>query len=270
MTDLHHRLADLDLRQCLEQSLATGEPPQVTVHRRDGSRHYLMGLLPYTGEAKEVGGVVMTFVDVTALTRADARHKTMIGELNHRVRNMLAVVSAMASQTLVRKVPAEALDGYLGRLHAMSRTYKLLTEAEWSSMALRDIVLGELGAVTCNARFSLQGRDVQLEPREALILGMVIHELTTNAIKYDALSNSHGRIDVTWEHGEGDDAMLGIHWCERDGPSPTPPEQRSFGTVLMERQLAYELNGRSELDYAPDGFKATLHIPHRPCAERST
>ncbi|HEV7779127.1 MAG TPA: chemotaxis protein CheB [Luteibacter sp.] len=259
ITDLATRLRDLDLRARLELTQATGESFEQAVSRKDGSRHYLMCLLPYTGTAEETGGVVMTFVDVTALVDADARHKMMIGELNHRVRNMLAVVSAMANQTMAPDTSPERLDAFLGRLHAMARTYRLLTETHWTHMALRDLLQEELGAIAGVARFSLDGADVLLSPREALALGMVIHELATNALKYGALSNDHGRIVVAWQ--VADDGAVDLRWQEAAGPHVSQPEHRGFGSLLVERQLAYELGGRSSVTFATEGLVVAMHVP---------
>ena len=217
-------------------------------------------MLPYTGHA-DAGGMVMTFVDVTELARADARHKTMIGELNHRVRNMLAVVSAMAQQTLAPVVAPELLDGFLSRLFAMARTYKLLTEADWGRMALRDLVRGELGCLVAAERFVLSGPDIQLEPNETLALGMVIHELATNAVKYGALSNARGQVHVSWSLDDDATRTLAIHWRESGGPAVGKPRRRGFGSLLLERQLAYELHGRSDIDFAPSGLVVDLLIP---------
>ncbi|WP_158884057.1 chemotaxis protein CheB [Rhodanobacter sp. L36] len=261
ITDLAHQLDAIDLRQNLENTLVRRTAMEIAVSRRDGQKHYLMCILPYAGEAEETGGVVMTFVEVTALISADARHKTMIGELNHRVRNMLAVVSAMASQTLADHVEAEAFDAFLNRLHAMARTYKLLTETDWSYMSFRGLLKEELGVIAGSTRYSLDGPPLKLHPREALALGMVIHELATNALKYGALSNQDGHINITWACIDDSAKTMEIHWSETGGPPVGPPSHRGFGTLLVDRQLAYELNGHSDITYAAEGLQLTLRVP---------
>ncbi len=260
ISDLHHELQDGDLRAELEQALDANKPLQRNVQRTDGNRHYLMRMLPYTGHA-DAGGMVLTLVDVTELARANARHKTMIGELNHRVRNMLAVVSGMAQQTLAPVVGPELLDAFLSRLFAMARTYKLLTEADWGWMALHELIGGELGCLVGVDRFALTGPTVQLDPRETLALGMVMHELATNAAKYGALSNTSGRVEVTWSQADDGNGTLAIHWRESGGPAVAAPRRRGFGSLLLERQLAYELQGRSDVDFAVDGLAVDLYIP---------
>jgi two-component system CheB/CheR fusion protein len=261
ITDLAHQLEDFDLAECLDRTLIKRKPVELATRRRDGRRHYLTCLLPYSGHSEDTGGIVMTFVDVTALAQADARHKLMIGELNHRVRNMLAVVSAMASETLAPLVGADTLDIFLDRLHAMARTYKLLTEANWSPMSFHELLREELSVVAGSARFSMEGPEFDLQPKEALALGMVVHELAINAIKYGALSNDHGRVDIAWHFEEDNPGMIEMRWKERDGPAVVPPSRKGFGTLLIDRQLAYELQARSRIDYASDGLAVTIRLP---------
>jgi two-component system CheB/CheR fusion protein len=143
----------------------------------------------------------------------------------------------------------------------MARTYKLLTEADWGWMALRELVHGELGSLVSVERFTTTGPEVQLDPRETLALGMVIHELATNAVKYGALSNDRGRVDVTWSHADVANGILGIQWRESGGPPVTAPRRRGFGSLLLERQLAYELHGHSDIDFAAGGLAVDLYVP---------
>jgi len=268
ITDLTHRLDGVDMREHLETALIKGCPIEMSVSRVDEQKHYLMSLLPY-GSADERGGVVMTFVDITPLVEADVRHKTMIGELNHRVRNMLAVVSAMASQTLQSANAYGSLDHFLDRLHSMARTYKLLTETDWAYMSLRELFREELSVIGGSNRYTLNGAPVKLQPREALALGMVVHELATNALKHGSLSNTLGTIDVRWELSVSPTPAINIRWQEKDGPSVVPVAHRGFGSTLIARQLAYELDGKSDIDFAPDGLVVSLHIP-RLAPEKST
>jgi len=261
ITDLSHQLSDVDLRENLEQTLIKGKPVEVSVSHRDGQKHYLMCLLPYGGIAEESGGVLMSFVDVTPLAEANVRHKAMIGELNHRVRNMLAVVSAMASQTLQSANTYGSLDNFLDRLHSMAHTYKLLTETDWSYMSLGELLRAELSVIGGSNRYTLNGPAVQLVPREALALGMVMHELATNALKHGALSNGKGIVEVTWSLAEQPVKAIKIRWEEKGGPFVASPKHRGFGSTLIERQLAYELDGESQLEFLPDGLVALLKVP---------
>lgn len=261
ITDIAHRLEDFDLHEKLTLTLLKHQPIELRIQRKDGSKHYLMCALPYAGTAEETSGVVITFVDVTELAKADTRHKMMIGELNHRVRNMLAVVSAMATQTLRPVVEEGGLNTFIDRLHAMARTYKLLTETNWSHMLLQELLRVELGAIVGTARYTLSGPSIRLDPREALALGMVFHELATNALKYGALFNDAGRVDVSWEIDAESGLSVQICWKESGGPLVGAPSHRGFGTLLLDRQLAYELNGQSSVNYFPDGLVVVMKLP---------
>jgi two-component system CheB/CheR fusion protein len=195
------------------------------------------------------------------LADADARHKIMIGELNHRVRNMLAVVSAVANQTLAKAVDEDVLDAFLDRLQAMARIYKLLTEAGWSHLPFRELVRETLAANADPSRFSLDGPPLDLAPREALALGMILHELAANALKYGALSTANGHVQVCWENPADRIDAIDIRWTESGGPPVVEPQHRGFGTLMVERQLAYELQGHSTVTYAHGGLLITLHLP---------
>lgn len=269
ITDLSHQLGDVDLHANFEQALDQKKPTELRVRLKDGSRHYLMKMLPYTGVTEESSGVVVTFADVSSLVEIDLQ-ATLIGELNHRVRNMLAVISAMAQQTLAKAVAPETLDAFMDRLHAMARTYKLLTENDWSHMDLGALVKDELTVIAGSTRFDMHGPSLKLSPREALALCLVLHELAANALKYGALSNRDGRVEVSWTGGKQPDASFDLRWQESAGPPVTPPTRRGFGTLLLERQLAYELNAQSEIDYAADGLIVTIHIPRSPPSATAT
>jgi two-component system CheB/CheR fusion protein len=201
------------------------------------------------------------------LADADARHKTMIGELNHRVRNMLAVVSAVANQTLANAVDEDVLDAFQDRLQAMARTYKLLTEAGWSPLPFSELVREMLVANADPSRFSLGGPPLNLTPREALALGTILHELAANARKHGALSDANGHVDVRWENPADRTGGIGIHWVESGGPAMVEPRHRGFGLLMLERQLAYELQGHSSVTYAHGGLRATLHLPPQQAPE---
>ncbi|HEY4143491.1 CheR family methyltransferase [Pinirhizobacter sp.] len=258
ITDLAHQLVDFDLERELNSTLVQRKTVQLSTTRRDGRKHYLTCLLPYSASTGDLAGVVMTFVDVTALTEADARHRVMIGELNHRVRNMLAVVTAIASQTLRGVSTTQGLEQFLDRLHAMARTYKLLTEANWSNMSLSDLLREELGAVTGTNRFEFDGPIIELDPKYSLAMGMVFHELTVNALKYGGLSNERGNVLVRWRV-DGDRDVT-IDWIESGGPLVAEPAHRGFGSALMDHQIAYELDARCDRAFKPEGLEVTIRF----------
>jgi two-component system, chemotaxis family, CheB/CheR fusion protein len=259
ITDIAHVLEVPDLRGDLLSVLERGQSVEHAATRKDGHAHYLMRITPYQGQQSESSGVLLTLIDVTALIEADVRHGLMIGELNHRVRNMLAVISAVAMQTLGRDNGSPALDNFLVRLKAMSRTYKLLTRVSWRHTPLDELIRQELLAVVEPNRFLVEGPTVLLNAKATVALGMTLHELTTNAVKHGAFSNATGRLDVIWSLDAQD--SLTIRWTETGGPLTRAPKNRGFGSMLIDRQLAFELHGKSNIRFEESGLSATLQLP---------
>jgi two-component system CheB/CheR fusion protein len=204
------------------------------------------------------------------LKTAEEQQRQLIGELNHRVKNMLAVVAALARQTLKKTSEKPEYATFLGRLQALASAYDLLTRDGWGDIPLRDVVLSEMEPYTGRqeGRLVLEGRDVLLRPRAALPLGMVVHELATNAVKYGALSVPEGRVTVTWEIGGRDkDAALLVQWREVGGPEVTVPSHEGFGSKLITQQIRYELSGDTVVNYLPTGLEAAFTVPLRETCE---
>lgn len=263
LTDIVSHLDQVDLDQDLRHALARPEPLEKAVRSREGHRHYIMRVLPYRNARNDLEGLLLTFVDVTSLKEAEEQQRQLIGELDHRVKNMLTVITALARQTLKTLAREPAYAAFLGRLQAISNSYDLLTRDGWGDVPLRDIVLNEgKPYATEDGRFIIAGPAVQLRPKAALALGMVIHELATNAVKYGALSEPAGRVAVTWEIGRRDkEAALLVHWREADGPQVSPPSHQGFGSRLITQQVRYELHGDAVVEYRPTGLEATLTVP---------
>ncbi|MEO5813004.1 MAG: chemotaxis protein CheB [Rhodanobacter sp.] len=207
--------------------------------------------------------------DITEERRAKRHAKMMMGELNHRVKNTLATVQAIVMQasTTTTDLPGFKAD-FLSRLLALSETHNLLAKSAWEGASLGDIINRELSpwqpddATTDNLRVQTAGDDVRLLPKEALALGMTLHELTTNAAKYGALSNAQGRVAVTWStHAVGQCPWLKLLWVEQNGPAVTPPTHRGFGSRLIRDGVAYELDGKVRLEFPPGGVTCTIDIP---------
>lgn len=190
------------------------------------------------------------------------RQATMLHELNHRVKNTLATVQALARQsTRGGEAPGERFEQ---RLLALSKTHDLLTRDDWSGASLRAVLEGEIGPYRGGtARFLVDGPEVDLPPRHVLSLGMTLHELVTNAAKHGALSVSNGEIRVVWElaHGEGGSHRLRLTWTEAGGPPVVPPSRRGFGTRLIGTSIERELDGEVELDFAREGLRCSVDVP---------
>jgi two-component sensor histidine kinase len=194
------------------------------------------------------------------------RHQQqLINELNHRVKNSLAIVQSMASQTLRRDdVPASARDAFTARLVAFAQAHDLLTNENWDGAELSAVlgVVSEVFASDHKARIVLNGPPTRLNPGQALALSMAVHELGTNALKYGALSNDDGHVEVEWKVApEPKGARLKLRWKEVGGPNVEKPANTGFGTRLIERGLAGDLNGEVTLNFERDGLICVVDAP---------
>lgn len=244
--------------------VAASEPIERKVVRRDGSAHYLMRIVPYQTMYDKVNGAIVTFLDVSDMVHAEERQRLLVAELNHRVKNILAVVASMASQMARRSTSVpEFSEGFIGRIHGLAKTHDILSAKEWSDVDLGELLRAELDAfVLESGRASLTGPKVELRPRVATTLGIVIHELATNAVKYGAFSNRDGRLGLEWAFEDGEAGrMLVLTWRESGGPPVRRPERTGLGSELINRSLSFELGGRAAIDYRAEGVVATLVIP---------
>jgi len=217
---------------------------------------------PILGADGEAIGVFVEGSDVTDRVLGDRQQRLLLDELNHRVKNTLATVQAIADQTLRTNAnPADFRRAFEARLMALSSTHNLLTATNWRSANLADVVGLEFKPYGPE-RYRLAGPEVALSPAQALALGMLFHELATNAAKHGALASGDGHVDVTWRAEAADDGRaLKIEWAERDGPPVVSPTRRGFGSRLIERSLQGQLGGAAALTYAPDGVRCDIRLP---------
>ncbi|WP_210492768.1 sensor histidine kinase [Microvirga antarctica] len=197
--------------------------------------------------------------------RSAEHQRLLINELNHRVKNTLTTVQSLAAQTLrTAKTSAEAGEALETRLLALSRAHNVLTHENWEGAELTDVVSEALAPYrgARDERVSFTGPNVRLAPGMALALAMALHELATNAVKYGALSNNAGMVDIVWNVLDAPAApRLALSWTESDGPPVTRPTRRGFGSRLIERSLARDLDGAVHIDFAPRGVICTLNAP---------
>jgi PAS domain S-box-containing protein len=210
--------------------------------------------------------VVRVVQDITERKAAEQRQRLLIDELNHRVKNTLATVQSLASQTARgAHTPAAFREGFEGRLIALSKAHDQLTTHHWESADLRELFWGSLApyAGASPERVILRGEDVVLRPRAVLTLAMAVHELTTNAAKYGALSASGGHIEIHWRPGRTENGRpaLRLDWLEQGGPPVAQPKQRGFGSKLIEGSIAAELGGKARLIFEPQGLHCEIVIP---------
>ena len=222
------------------------------------------GVYDEAGNAIRITGVSL---DVTTRKRAEMRQKLLLDELNHRVKNTLATVQAIAMQTQRgtddHSVFVRNLDGRIG---ALARAHDLLTEGAWEGTSLADLVARTVTAYESGdavaPRVRIHGPLVTLSPNAAVTLNMAFHELATNAAKYGALSVPNGRVAVEWQAGgDGSAVYVDIAWREEGGPLVRPPTRRGFGSRLLERGLAGELGGEVKLDFQAAGIRCCFRLP---------
>jgi PAS domain S-box-containing protein len=233
--------------------------------RKDGSTGWArVTSTALRGPSGEFLYAVRVIEDVTERREADQRQRLLIDELNHRVKNTLATVQSLAWQATRSGVPPqEAQERFQERLLALSRTHNLLNETLWEGAALRAILEAELGPYAGEAwRVRLDGPEVRLPPRPAVVLGMAFHELATNAAKYGALSSAGGHVRVGWRlDGQGDATMLAFDWCERDGPALEAEPRPGFGSRLLRQTITRELGGQLAVRFEREGVCCTIIVP---------
>jgi PAS domain S-box-containing protein len=204
-------------------------------------------------------------IDITERKRAEERQQLLMGELNHRVKNMLATVQSIMVQTLQRSDGLEDFArSFEGRVAALAHAHDLLTQGRWEAAELRDLAAQVVSPYQAAEGPSvvLDGPEVALRPKAALTLTLVLHELATNAGKHGALSEPDGRVELRWREIDGADGrLLQVDWRESGGPPVRAPSRRGFGLSLIERSIDYDLGGDGEVAFEADGLRCRLRLP---------
>lgn len=216
----------------------------------------------YDAEGRPVEGV-FAMVDITAREMAEQRAKFLIGELGHRAKNLLTVVSGIVRQLARHSPPEEVADRLLGRLAALGRNQEAMMHDAGSRFGLREIFAQQLrpfAGMTLD-RVTLEGPDLMVSSNAAQILGMVTHELSTNAAKYGALLEADGRIGVTWTVEGAEKPAFSLEWVERGGPAVERRAKPGFGTQVLTKLTEASLGARAEVSFEPEGFVFRLHAP---------
>ena len=228
----------------------------------DGSTAWWLSTkAPLRNEAGDVVGLVGSSADITDRRRAEEHRVLLVNELNHRVKNTLAVVQGLARQTFRGALDVRrALASFEDRLTALSRAHNLLTDESWAAASLRDVVRDQVGAERWGERVEVEGPDILLAPQVAVNMALVLHELSTNATKYGALSGDAGRVCIGWARAP-DRPVVQVRWTETGGPPVIAPERRGFGSKMIERALAAESGGRVALQFLPGGVVCDIEAP---------
>jgi PAS domain S-box-containing protein len=231
--------------------------------KKDGSRFWAQWVTePVHDEMGQLRGVAKVLRDETDRKRAEERQQLLIGELNHRVKNTLATVQAMASHTLrSTSDPQEFSTRFQQRLQALSRAHNQLTRSSWEGAEVAEIVREQLELEGHGERVTASGPPAFLDAQSSLALAMVLHELGTNARKYGALSVPDGRLSLSWEIGrENGEARLQLEWTERGGPLVRAPKNSGFGMALIRMSLR-GVGGQTDLQFDPEGVRCRLDVP---------
>ncbi len=209
-------------------------------------------------------GIHVVGRDVTERKRLESHQQILVAELNHRVKNTLAIVQSLAHQTFRKDSPRQdAITTFESRLQALGAAHNLLTSRNWDAASISDVILSALALFCSQERCQAEGPEHRLSPGTAVGLSLAVHELAMNASKYGALSNKSGSISITWTIADG---RFELMWLERGGPPVKPPSRSGFGTRMIKRTLAAEFNGEVDLDFAETGLVCRVSglIPTAP------
>lgn len=226
---------------------------------------YLVSAASLRIAGDRISGAVITMVDLSQRKAAEKQQNLLIRELDHRVRNILAMVVSISARTASSTDTVQAFQqAFSGRIQALAATHALLLENAWSSLHLCDIVASELAPYIEAAadQVTIEGLNVAVMPRAAIAFGLIGHELTTNAVKYGALSQQGGHVTVRAigrDHGKNGAFVL--EWHESGGPRVVPPERKGFGHTVIARSLEYSTGGSAEFDFDPSGIVCRISIP---------
>ena len=209
--------------------------------------------------------ILLAIEDVTERRRAEQEREMLVAELNHRVKNLFAVVRALVTQGGGVRSAEESRQVLLGRMNALARTHDLLFESHWRGAELRALAgaLQPFAGERAGA-IEIDGAPVELNARQALSVSLVLHELATNAAKYGALSVAEGRVRLRWQLEQAEEGRcVHLWWEERGGPPATAPQSTGFGTQLIRRAFGFELDGTADLAFEPEGLRleATFPLP---------
>jgi PAS domain S-box-containing protein len=217
-------------------------------------------LISYDNEERPLG-VIGINIDITERKRAEERQRVLAAELDHRVKNVLATVSAIITQTQeASSSQPDFVNALNRRINSLARTHELLSESNWRGASLAEIVRREF-APYATGNSAARGPGVTLKAEATQAVATVLHELTTNAAKYGAFSRRTGRVSVQWRWLQNGSRQLVIEWQETGGPPVSPPSRSGYGTSIIRELIPFELGGKVELDFASEGIRCRLEIP---------
>jgi two-component sensor histidine kinase/PAS domain-containing protein len=233
---------------------------------RNAKSAFLLSAGPLVDDTKANVGSIVTLTDMTERKRAEEQQTMMVAELNHRVKNILAIVQSVAAQTLRASGSLDNFaDAFTGRLKALAIAHDILTQTRWIGIGLSELLAAVLAPYRSSeeTRVSIFGPAVLLPAHAVVPLSMVLHEMTTNAAKYGALSKQRGTIEITWQVNGSLDKAVELVWQERGGPKVKANAKASagFGTTLIDRVIRHDLDGKTKIDFDSEGVRWTIAFP---------
>jgi len=257
------------MAEVLSEKISEARDAEVLIERPDGSRvTVVVNIRPLKNQRGEITGAINCFYDITARKQAEEQRALLMAELDHRLKNTFVAIQSIARQTCQNSASLDQFsEAFEARLMALSQTHNLLTLGEWRSAPLRDVIMMELVPYDTEGsrRIIVTGDEVQLDARQALALGLTVHELATNAAKYGALSVPNGNIAVAWDVTTlNDGRVLRLRWVESGGPVVKKPLTRGFGSRLIESGMTSELDADVHLEFHPEGVRFILKLPLDP------
>jgi two-component sensor histidine kinase len=206
---------------------------------------------------------MLLLVDVTEQRLAEQRQRMLMRELDHRVKNNLVAILSLVEQSIESASSLQSFGAaFSGRIRALARTHEALASAKWQGVRIRDVIEMIVEPYAVEQQIITEGENVLLPSRVSSPLTMTLHELTTNAVKYGALSTREGRVRLRWETTRGSDGTrLTLDWVEEQGPPFEPTREGGMGLTLMEGFIRHELKGDLVFERVPAGLHCRLSIP---------
>lgn len=266
--ELDHGAWDIpELRRLLREVLSEGRSFDgfeiEHVFPKRGRRNMLLNArkLAQAGDRSDL--ILLAIEDVTERHDAEALRQTLINELSHRVKNMLAMVQSIGSQTLRQSDSLEQFNlAFEGRLQSLARVHDLLLRENWTGANLEQLVRRTMEPHGKEARITISGPALNISPETGVAMAMVLNELATNAVKYGALSQEAGHLEIKWQIANRPDGnWVEFDWIERGGPAVTPPTRRGFGSSLIERSITHQFGGTITMDFRTEGLSCHLAFP---------
>jgi PAS domain S-box-containing protein len=249
------------LELVLQRQSLRGAEAQICLPRVH-AKHFLLSAGPLSDKLGGCIGCILTLTEITDRKRAETQQTMLVAELNHRVKNILAIVQSVAWQTLsANQSPSEFKRAFDGRLRALSLAHDILTQGRWGHVDFEQLVERSLAPYhggDRGMRAQWSGSRLSLPPNMVVPLSMVLHELSTNAAKYGAFSVEHGRVNIAWR---SDGVNVLFTWIETNGPPVAGEIKAGFGSKLISRVVSYDLLGTAGLDFDREGFRCTLTFP---------